>query len=74
MLKVIGTWKYSNEACRWLFFLPKLRYQMEKCSVLLVACEGIPLFAGGFPSQRPVTRSFDVFFDVRLNIKLGKEA
>ena len=22
---------------------------------------------GGFPSQRPVTRSFDVFFDLRMN-------
>ena len=27
---------------------------------------------GEFPSQRPVTRSFDIFFDVRLNKRLGK--
>ena len=30
-------------------------------------CEGNQLVSGGFPSQRPVTRSFDVFFDPRLN-------
>ena len=27
---------------------------------------------GEFPTQRPVTRSFDVFFDLRLNIRLSK--
>ena len=27
----------------------------------------------GFPSQRPVTRSFVVFFDLRLNKLLGKQ-
>ena len=26
---------------------------------------------GEFPAQRPVTRSFDVFFDLRLNKRLG---
>ena len=25
-----------------------------------------PFVTGGFPSQRPVTRIFDVFFDLRL--------
>ena len=29
--------------------------------------------AGEFPSQRPVTRSFDVFFDRRLNKQLSKQ-
>ena len=27
-----------------------------------------------FPSQRPVTRSFDVFFDLRLNKRLSKQS
>ena len=27
-----------------------------------------------FPSQRPVTRSFDVFFDVRMNKRLSKQS
>ena len=28
---------------------------------------------GEFPTQRPVTRSFDVFFDLRLNMRLSKQ-
>ena len=36
-------------------------------------CEGSPVTAG-FPSQRPVTRSFDVFFDLRLNKRLSKQS
>ena len=28
---------------------------------------------GEFPTKRPVTRSFDVFFDLRLNKRLSKE-
>ena len=28
---------------------------------------------GEFPAQRPVTRSFDVFFDLRLNKQLSKQ-
>ena len=28
---------------------------------------------GEFPAQRPVTRSFDVFFDLRLNKRLSKQ-
>ena len=29
---------------------------------------------GGFPSQKPVTQSFDVFFDLRLNKRLSKQS
>ena len=28
---------------------------------------------GEFPTQRPVMRSFDVFFDLRLNKRLSKQ-
>ena len=37
---------------------------METFSALLILCEGNPPVTGGFPSQRPVTRSFVVFFDM----------
>ena len=30
--------------------------------------------SGEFPAQRPVTRSFDVFFDLRLNQRLSKQS
>ena len=32
------------------------------------------LGTGEFPAQRPVTRSFDVFFDLRLNKRLSKQS
>ena len=43
------------------------RHQMEIFSALLALCAGNSPVTGEFPSQRPVTRSFDVFFDLRLN-------
>ena len=39
---------------------------METFSTLLALCEGKSPVTGESPSQRPVTRSFDVFFDLRL--------
>ena len=50
------------------------RHQMEKKSALLVICGGNSPVSGEFPSQRPVTRSFDVFFDMRLNKRLSKQS
>ena len=38
------------------------RHQMETFSTLLALCEENSLVTGEFPSQRPVMRSFDVFF------------
>ena len=43
-------------------------------STLLAFCEGNPPFTGGFPSQRPVIWSSDVFFDLCLNKRLGKQS
>ena len=40
---------------------------METFSALLALCAGNSPVTGKFPSQRPVTRRFDVFFDLRLN-------
>ena len=57
-------------------FTPKLgylcswwRHQMETFSALLAIC------AGNSPvPKRPVTRSFDVFFNLRLNKRLSKQS
>ena len=43
------------------------RHQMETFSALLAICAGYSPVPGEFPAQMPVTQSFDVFFDVRLN-------
>ena len=40
---------------------------METFSALLAIYAGNSPVPGEFPAQRPVTRSFDVFFDLRLN-------
>ena len=50
------------------------RYQMETFSALPAICAGNSPVAGEFPAQRPVTRSFDVFSDLRLNIRLSKQS
>ena len=43
---------------------------MDTFSALLAICAGNSPVSGEFPTQRPVTRSFDVFFDLRLNKRL----
>ena len=48
------------------------RHRMETFSALLAICAGNSPVPGEFPTQRPVTRSFDVFFDLRLNKRLSK--
>ena len=45
---------------------------METFSALLAFRAGNSPVPGEFPVQRPVTRSFDVFFDLRLNKQLSK--
>ena len=40
---------------------------METFSALLAISAGNSPVPGEFPEQRPVMRSFDVFFDLRLN-------
>ena len=47
---------------------------METFSALLVICAGNSPVHGEFPAQRPVTRSFDVIFDVRPNKHLSKQS
>ena len=42
------------------------RHQVEPFSALLAFCAGNSPVTGEFPAQRSVTRSFDVFFDLRL--------
>ena len=50
------------------------RHQMETFSALLALCAGNSPVPDEFSAQRPVTRSFDVFFDLPLNKRLSKQA
>ena len=49
-------------------------HQMKTFSTLLAICAGNSPVIGEFVAQRPVTRSFDDFFDLRLNIRLSKQS
>ena len=46
---------------------------MEIFSPLLAICAGNSPVTGEFPTQRPVTRSFDVYFDLRPKERLSKQ-
>ena len=62
-------WKpHINHAFPWW------RNQMETFSTLLTICGGNSSITNEFPAQRPVMRSFDVFFDLRLNKRLSKQS
>ena len=49
------------------------RQQMETFSALLANGAGNSPITGEFPAQRQVTLSFDVFLDLRLSKRLGKQ-
>ena len=67
---------WSSGATRWN--VPETitwwRHQMETFSTLLALCAGNSPVTGEFPSQRPVTQSFDVFFDLHLNKRSNKQS
>ena len=50
----------------WRLWPITLKEQSARITTITNACE--------FPAQRPVTRSFDVFFDLRLNKRLCKKS
>ena len=64
--------KYHIENCKMVArtWWP---HQMKIISALLAICVGNSPVPGEFPAQRPVMRSFDVFFDLRLNKWLSKQ-
>ena len=50
------------------------RHQMETFSALLALCAWNSPVNGEFPSERPVTRSFDIFFRLCPNKWLSKQS
>ena len=75
MARVIETYpdgwqgaKFSSLTSSWW------RHQMETFSAPLAFCVGNSPVTGAFPTQMPVTRSFDVFFELDLNKRLSKQS
>ena len=76
-IEALILWSLSNDVsvnsdssgpCPWW------RHQMETFSALLALCAGNSLVPGEFPAQRPVTRNFDVSFDLSLNKRLSEQS
>ena len=71
------SWRLKHLASLNLYVVPMWtwwRHQMETFSALLALCAGNSPVTDEFPLQRPLTRSFDVFFDLRLSKRLSKHS
>ena len=69
-----NTWLMKNELYVLVHGVLWWCHQMETFSALLALCVGKSPITGEFPTQRPVTWSFDVFFDLRPNKQLSKHS
>ena len=65
-------WWYVSGHILWI--TSWWRHQMETVSALLAICAGNSPVPGEVPAQRPVTRGFDVFYDLRPDKQLSKQS
>ena len=69
---------HGNTVACGIYALPSLTLMMTSSNgnIFRVTglCAGNSPVPGEFPTQRPVTRSIDVFFDLRLNKRLSKQS
>ena len=73
LIALIAPYKVKN-TCMKISLFAWWHHQMEPFSALLAICAGNSPVTGEFPAQRPVTRSFNIFFDLRLNKRLSKQS
>ena len=76
-IRISRLWLMQDHACNKhiLYLRPAwLRHQMEIFSAVVAICAENSPITSEFPAQRPVTRSFDVFFDLGLNERLNKQS
>ena len=65
----------NKQDCYWyVLFASWWRHQMETLSTYLALWAGNSMVTGEFPTQRPVTRSFIVFFELGLNKWLSTQS
>ena len=65
--EALSLWVLSSRSWWW-------SHQKETFSVLLALCAGNSPVTCEFPAHRPVTQSFDIFFNLRLNKRLSKQS
>ena len=73
-LELQAIWDAMMSTSPLFLTIPWWRHQMETFSALLAICAGNSPVPGEFPTQRPVTRSFDVYFDLRPDKRLNKQS
>ena len=72
--QLLYRWLSTNLHVPQCWLTPWWQHQMETFSALLARCVRNSPVTGEFPAQSPVALSFDVFFDLRLNKRLGKQS
>ena len=72
----LGIWciLYQMFNINTLYIKKWLHHQMETFSAILAVSAGNSPVTGEFPAQRPVTQSFDIFFDLHLNKRLSNQS
>ena len=74
-LDIVAIWVWQKSQCTLCkSFQNPSWWQLETFSALLALCAGNSLVTVEFPSQRPVTRNFDVFFGLHLHKRLSKQS
>ena len=63
-----------TDICAVLAYIHDDVIKLKTISVLLALCAGNSQVTVEFPAQRPVTRSFDVLFDLHLNKRMSKQS
>ena len=66
------TWNFANHQWNEVYTYSKMKRVFP--NLLYRTIYIFPPVTGEFPSQRPVTRCFDVFFDLRLNKRLSEQS
>ena len=72
-IRTYGYILHDGSIIKWIQILSWWRHQMQTFSALLDICVENSPVPGEFLTQRPVTRSFDVLFDLHLNKRLRKQ-
>ena len=70
---IVNSKYFLSELCKFQYG-PWWRHQIETFSALMALWVGNSPVTDEFPSQRPVTRSFDVYIDLGLNKWLIKQS
>ena len=73
---------YINDPCYWsgtaifIWFVTGFMMTSSNKNIfrVTVLCVGKSQVNGEFPAQSPVSQSFDVYFDMRLNKRLSKQS